>query len=327
MRKPLPLLVLLAALTLLAFGCSDGPAQGNPALPSGFTDARIPGAEFSAYLYVSQGTPLSIPTRWFGDLASTQAIPTFAALGDSVGVRNAFLGVGPTIDHYAGSVAFNGEPEADAAVRLANSRALTQAWRTGADFGIAYGQGDWLDAAKNALQASDAKPFSEAYADSWKLLRMAPSSPPNKPVAAGFAKVEGDFLEQAATRAGVSLSGVGSALGLLKVAQVAFVAYADGDLSVRDDVGPAYFKEHGASALAVMKSGYPGSLQGFLLNTFAEQAGMEKGNQVAGQDVLTRDLGDAYLIVKSIGNVVFMAIASEKTGAEKLMEAVLKQQG
>ncbi|MBI4282273.1 MAG: hypothetical protein HY672_02130 [Chloroflexi bacterium] len=327
MRRPSALIVLLATLTLLAVGCSGSPAQGNPALPPGFTDAPIPGVDLSAYLYVSQGTPLSIPSRWFGDLAFAQTNAAFPALDDSVGVRTAWVGVGPTIDQYAREIVFNGEPEADAAVRLANSRPLTQAWRTGADVGIVYGTGEWPATAKTALQGSDGRPFSEAYPDSWELLRMAPSSPPGKPVAAGFANVGGNLLEQAATRAGVSLSGVGTALGSLKVAQVAFVAYTDADLSVKDDVGPAYFKEHEASALAVMKSGYPGFLLGFFLNSFAGQAGLEKGNQVAGQDVLTRELGDAYLIVKPMGNVVFMAIAPEKSGAEKLMEAVLKQQG
>ncbi|MBI2170429.1 MAG: hypothetical protein HYU30_00180, partial [Chloroflexi bacterium] len=184
MARLTPLLVAVTALMFLAGGCTANPVQVTPKLPPGFMDAKVPKADLNAYIYFSQGTPVSFSTRWFGDLAFAQTNAAFPALDDSVGVRTAWVGVGPTIDQYAREIVFNGEPEADAAVRLANSRPLTQAWRTGADVGIVYGTGEWPATAKTALQGSDGRPFSEAYPDSWELLRMAPSSPPGKPVAA-----------------------------------------------------------------------------------------------------------------------------------------------
>ncbi|MBI4311584.1 MAG: hypothetical protein HY681_07355 [Chloroflexi bacterium] len=328
MRTPLAVLAFLATAMLAAAGCTTSAAQGNPALPPGFAEAQVPLTDLNAYLYVNPGAPVSVPVKWFGKVAGVQGVPPTALLGgaDAIGVRRAAVGLGPTIDHFAGSIAFMGEPEAQAAVEFAGSRPQTQAWRTGASAGIVYGNGDWPAAAKTSLQGGGGKPFAETYPEAWELLRMAPASPPAKPMAAGFARVEGDTLEKAASRAGISLSGVGTALGSLKVVQAAFVAYADGNLDVKDRVDPAYFKEHGASAVAIVKSGYPGFLLGFFLNSFSGQAGLEKGTLADGQEVLTRDIGSAFVIVKPIGSVVFLAVAPDKAEAEKVIEAVLKQQ-
>lgn len=327
MTKSLALLAALAVLAFLLAGCTSNPVQGDPALPPGFQDAKVPKADLNAYVYVSQGAPVSLPTRWFGDLATVKNDPRFAAIGDSVVVNSMALAAGTDTQHAGGVISFQDATTADAAAQLAAARPLTQAWRNGNNMGLAHGDGDWPGALKASLQAGNGSPVSQANPDAWDLLRMLPQTPPSKPVAAGYVKVDGNLMEDAAGRLQLNLSGVTQALGSLNVSQVAFIAYAAGDLSTKDPVSLAYLSQRGASALLVMKSSYPGFLLGFFLNNFASQAGLEKGEQVAGQDVLTKDLGDAYLVAKPIGSVLFLSVAPDKAHAEALMESVLKQQG
>ena len=103
MPKAFALLTLLAAAMLLAVGCTSNPAQGNPSLPPGFADAKVPKADLNAYVYVSQGAPVSLPTKWFGDLATAKSNPSFAAVGDSVRVNS--LATGLTAGDVEGVVA------------------------------------------------------------------------------------------------------------------------------------------------------------------------------------------------------------------------------
>jgi hypothetical protein len=296
-------------------------------LPPGFKEAKVPKADLNAYIYVSQGTPVSFSTRWFGDLASAKSNVNFTVVGEPVAVSRLALAAGPTLDHFGGTVAFTTDLEAEVSAQIAGERPLMQAWRAGKEVGLAYGKGDWPSAVKASLQAGDGAPFSEAYPEAWELLRMMPQSPPAPPVAAGFARVEGGLLEEASGRLKLNLSGVTQALGSLNVSQVAFVAYAERDLSVKESIGPDFFREHGASVAVAMRSTYPGFLLGFFLDSFASQAGLEKGNTVAGQEVLTRDLGDAYLVAEPIGSVLFLCIAPDRARAEALMGAILGQQG
>ncbi|GEM_PF-2402998 len=328
MRTPFVLPTLLAAAMLLALGCSASPAQGDPALPTGFAEAKVPKADLNAYVYVSQGAPVSVPTSWVGDaIRSLAGNPALAALGTSVGVKSVALALGPTVDHLGGQAVLTSAQEAEAAAQLAAGRPLTEAWASGDTVGLVYGNGDWPGTVKASIQATDGLAFSEAYTDAWDLLRMMPKSAPGQPVAAGFAKTDGSVLEQASARLRLNLQGVPQALGSLNITQGVFVAYAQQTLDAPQHVDVTYLKQHKIGAIAAAKSSYPGWLLGFFLDSFAGQAGLEKGTQVEGQDVMTKDLGDAYLMAKPIGSVLFITVATDKDGAQALMSAVIKQQG
>ncbi|MBI4310445.1 MAG: hypothetical protein HY681_01580 [Chloroflexi bacterium] len=314
----------VAALTLA--GCSTTPAQGNPSLPPGFQEAKAPDAGFSGYLYASQGSPVSLPTKWFVDLSGATSTLPFAAAGDSFEVAQLSVGAGPDIDSFGGNIVFESETEAGIATSALSTQHQVMVWQDGKDVGLVHGTGDWAAAAKGILQADGQATFAEAYPEAWDMLRMLPQAPPDPPVAAGFAKIEGGILEQASSRIQVGMEGVTQALGLLQVSQVSFIVYSAGNLSVKDTIGPEYLKERGISAAAAMHSGYPDVLLGTFLDAFASQAGLEKGNQIAGQDVLTRDVGAAYIIVKPVGNTVFLTVSPDRTKAEALMTAILEQQ-
>ncbi|MBI4202837.1 MAG: hypothetical protein HY532_06995 [Chloroflexi bacterium] len=319
-------LVLLGAALLLSLGCTQGPAQRDASLPPGFTEARIPNAGLNAYLYASQGSPIRLPVKWFGG-GDPQAIAALAALGDTVDVQSIGLGVGTTLDHFGGQIAFTSEDEAETAVQLASSRpAKLEVWRSGADVGIVSGSGDWPASVKASLQAGDSVLFSEAYPAAWELLRMLPASPPDAPVAAGFAKVEGGLLDSVSGRMGLGLTGVTQALGGLQVTDMAFIAYAGQPLGDIETLSADYLRQQDASFIVAMRSGYPGFLLSFFLSSFATQAGLEKGATASGQEVFTGEVDGNYLVVKSIGNVIFIAAATDRAKAEALVDAVLAQQ-
>ncbi|MBI4197714.1 MAG: hypothetical protein HY533_01220, partial [Chloroflexi bacterium] len=237
------------------------------------------------------------------------------------------LTVGSNLDEFGGEVKFSRDILAEIAEDVAKERAGLSVFRDGSLLNLVIGTSGWADALKRALELGEGSAFSEAYPEAWELLRMLPQSPPAPPVAAGFARVEGGVLEEASGRLKLNLSGVTQALGSLNVSQVTFVAYAEEDLSIKESIGPDFFREHGASVAVAMRSGYPGYLLGFFLDSFASQAGLEKGNTVAGVEVLTRDLGDAYLVAEPIGSVLFLSVAPDRARAEALMGAILGQQG
>ena len=73
------------------------------------------------------------------------------------------------------------------------------------------------------------------------------------------------------------------------------------------------------------RSTYPGFLLSFFLNTFADRVDLQSDTRVAGEDVLSRDLNGVHLLVKPLGSVIFIVVASEEQTSERLMESVLQK--
>ena len=79
-------LAALASLAVVALaGCGGGATQGDPALPPGFLDARLPNVDLSGYIYVDPGRELGLPLSIFGEEAGG---PERAGLRRLVGVMD-----------------------------------------------------------------------------------------------------------------------------------------------------------------------------------------------------------------------------------------------
>ncbi len=323
-------LVFLITVALLLAGCSSSLVKTTPKLPPGFLETPVPAGDLSAYLYVSQDSPITIPLKRFGNPAQAADNPRFPLgeeIPETVGINRLMLAVGPDLDSFGGAIEFNREILAEMAEDVMSGRPEVSAWRQGNVLDLVRGTGGWADAMESTLRSGDSSRFQDAYPDIWELMRLLPERPPGEPVAAGFLKVDTGLLDSLTSEAGLGLSGLGQALGAIRITDVAYVAYTDNtSLALPEDFGRDYLEEAGVGAIFVVRSAYPGFLLSFFLNTFADRVGLQKGTEVSGEDVLSKDLDDMYLVAKSLDNTLFLSLAPTRERAEALMAAVLEPQ-
>ena len=312
---------------LLLAGCSPSLVKGTPKLPPGFLEAPVPEGDLSAYLFLAQESPITIPLARFGNVEV--AGREFSLLGDipiDIGIDSAAVWVGPGLDSFGARIEFQAETLARAADVLLTGRAEVTHWREGTRLNLVRGTGTWTDGLEVSLRSGTASPFQDAYPDSWELMRLLPENPPMDPVGAGFTKVDSTLLDSLASKAGLGLSGLGQALGSINVTDIAYAAYTNEPLNLPEEFGRDYLEESGVGAVFVARSSYPGFLLSFFLNTFADRIGLETGTEVSGQDVLSREEGEMHLLVKPVGSIIFLVLASSSQDAELLMASVLDPQ-
>ena len=322
-----PLIALITAALVLA-GCSSSLVKTTPKLPPGFLETLVPAGDLSAYMYVSQGSAVTIPLQRFGDASLVQGVPGLPAIPERVEIDQMVLVVGPDLDSFGGSVTFGQDGLAEMAQALLSQRSDdVTSWRDARRVNLVRGNSGWADSLQSAMRSGDVSRFQDAYPDIWELMRLLPERPPGEPVAAGFLKVDTGLLDSLSSKAGLGLSGLGQALGAIRITDVAYVAYTDNtSLALPEYVGRDYLVEVGVGAVFVVRSSYPGFLLSFFLDTFADRVGLQKGTEVSGEDVLFKDLDGMYLVAKPLGDTLVLSLAPTRERAEALMAAVLEPQ-
>ncbi len=322
------LLVLALGLLVLS-GCNSSLKQTNPALPPGFAEAKVPAGDISAYIYSSQGSPVSIPTDWFGNVenAGQSTTKTFV-IPHVLEVSGLSLWAGPTVDSNAATIEFADNNSATVANGLLSSVPnKPMSWVDGSTLNVVRGKGDWSTSMESAMKSGQGSTVKDAYPSVWDLLHVMPENPPGKPVAAGFARVNAELMDSLSAQAGLDMQGLGQAFGAINVQEIAVIAYADGTVKLPKVIGPDYFKEQGLSALFVARSTYPGFVLSFFLGSFSDRIGLEKGPKVKGQDVMVKELQGAHLMLAPLGNTFFLVVAPTKEQAEALMSSALAPHG
>ncbi len=318
---------LLMVASLLWTACSAEVSRTNPALPPGFQEPQVPAGEISAYLYVSQDSPVTIPTERFVPAEEIdESIRQTFVIPDLLEVRGLSLWTGSSLDSSAGSVTFpDGKTAEMVQTLMSNRRDVrgTVSWQEGVMLNMVTGSGEWAGGMESALKANQRSPFKDAYPAIWDLLHIMPDSPPGKPVAVGFVRVNDALMTSLASKAGLNLSGIGQAFGAANVADIAFVAYAESPLALPSVVGTDYFKEAGLGTVFVARSTYPGFVLSFFLGSFADRAGLEQGPTVKGQQVLVKEIEGAHLMVATLGSTFFVTLAPTREMAEALMTSAL----
>ncbi len=312
------LIVLFLAVLITLFMVTRSPTllETDPMLPPGFEEARLPDGDFNAYLYVSHSEPIAMPLAAFGESAGASAQPDLEL--SSLGAW-----VGPNLDSFGARVEFQEQLQAQAAEAARADN--VEKWREGSVLSLVRGGQVWTGDVEAAMRAEGGSAFKEKYEDMWRLLRLLPEEPPLEPAAAGFISVDRDLLDSLTSKAGLELGGLGQALGTINVEDIAYVAYAEDELRLPESVDREFVEGSGIAAVFVARSTYPGFLLSFFLNTFADRVDLQSDTRVAGEDVLSRDLDGVHLLVKPLGSVVFIIVASEEQTSEALMESVLRK--
>ncbi len=310
-------IALLMALLIMLFLAARSPTllETDPMLPPGFEEARLPDGDFNAYLYISHSAPVAAPLEAFGESAGASAQPDLEL--SSLGAW-----VGPSLDSFGAKMEFQGQVQVQAAETALGDD--VERWREGGTLRLVRGEGAWADDVEAAMRAGDGVTFKDRYPDVWRLLRLLPEEPPLEPAAAGFISVDSDLLDSLTSRAGLDLGGLGQAMGTINVENIAYAAYAD-DVRLPEHVGSEFVRDSGGAAVFVARSSYPGFILGFFLNAFADRVDLESDTRIAGEDVLSRDMDGVHLLVKPLGSVIFIVVASEERNSERLMESVLRK--
>ncbi|MSQ21961.1 MAG: hypothetical protein EXR53_01460 [Dehalococcoidia bacterium] len=325
--KTVGILALLMMATLLWTGCAAALSRTNPALPPGFQDAQLPPGEVDAYLYLSQGTPIGIPTERFVKAEEIdESIKRTFVIPHVLEVSGLSLWTGSSLDSFAGAVKFPDDKTAEMVQQLMSTRRdvrRTVSWRESMTLNLVSGSGEWAGGMESSLRANQGSQFKAAVPVAWDLLHLMPEAPQGKPVAAGFVHVNDALMNFLASKAGLNVSGIGQAFGAANVSDIAFIAYADKPLTVPEQIGPSYFKEAGLGGIFVAQSTYPGFVLSFFLGSFADRVGLEKGPTIKGQEVLVKEIDGTYLMIATLGNTFFVALAPTREKAEALLTSAL----
>ena len=317
-------IVVSLLLLVVATACSSSVKPGNPLLPPGFFESQVPDVELNAYVYVGHNQEISIPLAGFGRGDSSDGATSLLALG------HLGMWIGHSVDAFGGTFQFTGEGDAGRAAQRLQGEAGEQGggvWQHQVGSTITWVEGEtaWAQELRAILEERRMSSLQLAYPRLWELMRLLPEEPPASSVAAGFLRVNEELLESVLGKAGVDLQGIAPALGFIGVENAVFGVYRQGPLKLPQRMTEEFIKESGASAVLIARSGYPGFMLSFMLGSFAGRAGLEK-TQGGDEALWHRTVGDLHLVVKNIGNTVYLSVAGERKDAEALLLSALALQ-
>ena len=314
------LVLALALVAVLALGACTGAKEGDPELPSGMLEAGLPDVDVSMALYMSTGKPVAVPASMLG-----------AQIDGSLPVVSIQAVAADPVTDFAGRFVFADATSAAVALTLAEQKVASDgaAWTLGSANAVMLGHSTdaWGQAVQTAWVPPGATQSPDVKApEAWSTLRLLPEDVPGDAVAAGFATNVSAMVDRILESGDVSVSGLDSALSLVRVSTVAFAAYADGLTTLPTEATASGAAEAGAGVIAVAQAGYPGPIINMLLGQFAGRIGLEKV-AVGGQDAYYKALeGGLHLYAVTYGATFYFAIAADQTQAEGLVGAVVRSQ-
>ena len=170
------LFLVLAISVLGTVACSPRLVQTDPKLPPGFLDTPVPNGDLSAYLYLSQGSPATLPLEPFGDIERLRENSRLAErLPNEAAMHSLAIWMGPDLSSFGGDVVFTEETTAEIAQELlAGKSEDVTSWRTGARVSLVRGAGTWAEEMARTHRSGASSSFGEALPEAWELMRAAP---------------------------------------------------------------------------------------------------------------------------------------------------------
>lgn len=308
----LKLVCLFIALSVFVpnlMGCEATPGISTPLLPSDFANTPVPDVNLGGYIYLNQGSPITIPT----DLLPTNA--------NSISIKSAQLWLGPDVNSVGGAVSFESQADAQVVSQLIKSY-KAPVWSL-ASSNILYAanndSGQWTSSLKNAVTQQQMVSIASKYPEVQGDFTYFPSAPPSKPFAAGFIDLDSNLIESISTSLGLSLADYTSALESAKISRVCFVIYSAQSLKVSSETTTEdYINSLQLGVLALGRSTYPGITLSISFDKAMSDAGFTKYS-VDNVDLYKYSSEGIELLVAHKGNVIYAAAAKSEGLAEKLL--------
>lgn len=304
------------AAVVCVTACPGSAKRGNPALPKGFDEFQAPSVDANINIYLAADQPLAIPmANVSGPGRIELAVTSIQALAND-----------PQYE-YAARLELARPDQAEFAGNLLEGGSPGHKWvDVNGDY-IAFGAGhtEWSETIRAGWSSNDNTGVPVSDLDAWAELHLLPEDPPALPFAVGYARNAGDLLDTLFGLAEIQVSGLGAALGLVRVETVAFAGYGDID-ELPQSLGRDLIRDPSVSALAVADAGYPALVVGFLFGRFAGRAGLQEAT-IDGESVYRRDIqGGLQMVVKRFGSTFYFAVASTRDSVEALIRSVTESQ-
>ena len=313
-------LLMVPVLLLLIVGCTDL-EPGNPVLPDGFQESQVPDASVKAYVYLKSPEPISVPVeRFVEDPQLRQQLPSEVTIGLWL------VWVGPKPNSFGMGLLFQDSSALDAVVTKLEQVNSSWDYMSQGDWLYAFkGDTEWVQAIKSAIRDGRYVEIADAYPDEWALVQLLPETPPGQMVAAGFARLDEEFVTGITETSQGTGSDVKSLIDAVNVKSAAFGLYAEQVPTSLSTFSEDFLKNMGLSGLVVSKTSYPGFIISFMFGRAASGAGLEK-TEIEGGDAQYKALQeDLHVFIKNFGSTFFVAGAADKASAQTLMESVVAE--
>lgn len=296
--------VLMACLVPAA--CAQQRPVETALLPIGFDESRVPNVALDGFIYVAQDTPF--PLDWVGAYPPVQRLTL--CLHPAASTETAWLQAVFPLFSSAQS-AYQTVPDSADVWKFSRQTSLF----------VACPNNSLADSLVRATTQDDFVSFRETYSAEWKLINQLPSSPPGRPVGAGFLKRTdsmkrwlSDIIQDEK-----SVTMFTDLLAKAKIETIAVGLYSQSDLSL---VGKGALEDWGLSLLLVGDSSYPGFIMS-LISPILSSMGMIE-DTVSGQKVYGMSLNNVYLLLKNIGSRIYVSVAPNSAEAGRLLSSVLQ---
>ena len=290
--------------------CSPKVEPGDPVLPPGFEEALLPNVDLGGYVYAAPQAPFLIPTGYF------------RGNGGELTVERASVFLGDPTEAYGGVIRFASVADARAAALDGQSAAWKS--RRGSDVQFVPAEDPWSQSLRSAVENGETRSLAQGYPELADLILLFPEEPPSAAIAAGFLRTHVVSLEALGTRANIGLGNITQALSSIRANNVAFVIYADVDVSrVPEKVDEEFFRDAGLGAVFVARSSLPGVAVSLGLNAASGSTGLERWT-VGEHNVRYKRIQDFHLFIANVGSLLYAAMAPSREYAERLIAAALE---
>lgn len=314
MVKSLVLKFVCLLIALLVFvpnltACVATTGNSTPLLPSDFENTPVPDVNLGGYIYLNQGTSITIPT----DLLPTNSNP--------ISIKSAQLWLGPDVNSVGGAVSFESQADAQVVSQLIKSY-KDPVWSL-ANSNIIYAanndSGQWTASLKNAVTQQQMVSVASKYPEVASDFAYFPNDPPSNPFAAGFIDLNSNLIESISTSLGLSLTNYTSALESAKISRVCFVIYSAQSLKVSSEtITEDYINSLQLGVLALGRSTYPDIALSLFFDEAMGNAGFTKYS-VDDVDLYKYSVEGVKLLAAHKGNVIYAAASQSEGLAEKLL--------
>ena len=295
------------AITVLLIACTP-PDSAPGALPVGMRTAPVPSVDANAYVYFKPPGHATFSSEALGVDGLTLQSADFLLADDSDAVAARFI-TDPRDD----------ESSADGADGDGQGR-----WTDADTTSLRVGPvSPWGDRVRSAWAREPSASFATRYPDIWDDLQSMPEAPPSPPIAAGFVRNFGPLLEHLIRKADITVPNLTDGLSLVRVDNIAFVAYADDFSQLPESLGPESLRDLDVSILAVADSTYPALVVGRVFDGFVSALGLSPVS-IADVTAYEREVSDGiHAVVLRDGTTLFFAIAPTARDAIALIQATV----
>ena len=310
---------------MLGVACSSEVDEGGGTLPVGIQDDLVPDVEYDLYLYFNPDTSIVVDRNRF--LGSDQEEVLTLGGDEQVSITSVSM-VATSLDQFGGILGFATTSDAVLAGNLLAQKPLEEPPTTSqvatTTIQIIRGDAEWTTELSNQLGSAELVSLRERSPQAWNMLTNLPVSEDEPPIAAGFISTDGNIIQEIADNAGIQVTGLDTAFGIVRVDNVAFGIYSDLPESIPEEIGVEMLDSLDTGVVLVGSAGYAGVAVAFLVRSIAGKIGMETID-LDNTNARYLELEDGHLVLRNKGSLIYATVAGTRARAEELMLRALAE--